>query len=376
MNKPLIAAVNGIAVGGGFELALSCDLILASTTAQFGLPEINAGTIADAASIKLPRRMPYHVAMELLLTGRFMDADEAHRWGIVNEVLQPGRTAGARLGTRSHARKRPTIGVRGHQGSRSRSREPARTGCAQPGDETSVSDGGPALRQRRPRGRARAHSPRNARLPGRAASARPLGRVGSFAGAKLPTTQAPGATSRSRWEFRWRETPTAQAPGATSRSRWEFRWRETPTAQAPGATSRSRWEFRWRETPTAQAPGAMLSVALEVSLARNSYDASSWRDLTVALEVSLARNSWPSSRGCLACHPRRPWWDRASLRHGTGQARPLCREHRRRTRAPAVFCRDGRPVNSPRLERQYRGQVSIAGMPAASGEATTRRHDV
>ena len=90
MNKPLIAAVNGIAVGGGFELALSCDLILASTTAQFGLPEINAGTIADAASIKLPRRMPYHVAMELLLTGRFMDADEAHRWGIVNEVLQPG----------------------------------------------------------------------------------------------------------------------------------------------------------------------------------------------------------------------------------------------------------------------------------------------
>ena len=89
MNKPLIAAVNGIAVGGGFELALSCDLILASTTAQFGLPEINAGTIADAASIKLPRRMPYHVAMELLLTGRFMDAEEAHRWGIVNEVLKP-----------------------------------------------------------------------------------------------------------------------------------------------------------------------------------------------------------------------------------------------------------------------------------------------
>ena len=89
MNKPLIAAVNGIAVGGGFELALSCDLILASNTAQFGLPEINAGTIADAASIKLPRRMPYHVAMELLLTGRFMDAEEAHRWGIVNEVLKP-----------------------------------------------------------------------------------------------------------------------------------------------------------------------------------------------------------------------------------------------------------------------------------------------
>ena len=89
LNKPLIAAVNGMAVGGGFELALSCDLILASTTARFGLPEINAGTIADAASIKLPRRMPYHVAMELLLTGRFMDADEAGRWGLVNEVVAP-----------------------------------------------------------------------------------------------------------------------------------------------------------------------------------------------------------------------------------------------------------------------------------------------
>ncbi len=89
LNKPLIAAVNGLAVGGGFELALSCDLILASATARFGLPEINAGTIADAASIKLPRRMPYHVAMEMLLTGRFMDAEEAHRWGVVNEVLAP-----------------------------------------------------------------------------------------------------------------------------------------------------------------------------------------------------------------------------------------------------------------------------------------------
>ncbi len=89
LNKPLIAAVNGIAVGGGFELALSCDLILASATARFGLPEIKAGTIADAASIKLPKRMPWHVAMELLLTGRFMDAAEAQRWGIVNEVLEP-----------------------------------------------------------------------------------------------------------------------------------------------------------------------------------------------------------------------------------------------------------------------------------------------
>ena len=87
LNKPVIAAVNGICCGGGFELALSADLILASEQATFALPEINSGTIADAATLKLPRRVPYHVAMELLLTGRWMDAIEAHHWGLVNEVL-------------------------------------------------------------------------------------------------------------------------------------------------------------------------------------------------------------------------------------------------------------------------------------------------
>lgn len=87
LNKPVIAAVHGLALGGGFELALSCDLIYASEATQFGLPEINAGTLADAASIKLPKRIPYHVAMELLLTGRRMSATEAARWGLVNEVL-------------------------------------------------------------------------------------------------------------------------------------------------------------------------------------------------------------------------------------------------------------------------------------------------
>lgn len=89
LNKPLIAAVNGMAVGGGWELALSCDLILAARTATFSLPEIRAGTLADAAAIKLPKRMPYHVAMDLLLTGRAVSAEEAERWGVVNEVVEP-----------------------------------------------------------------------------------------------------------------------------------------------------------------------------------------------------------------------------------------------------------------------------------------------
>jgi crotonobetainyl-CoA hydratase len=91
LNKPVIAAVNGMAVGGGFELALSADLILAASHARFALPEIKAGQLADAASIKLPRRIPHHVAMDLLLTGRWMEAEEARRWGLVNEVVPSDR---------------------------------------------------------------------------------------------------------------------------------------------------------------------------------------------------------------------------------------------------------------------------------------------
>ncbi len=87
MNKPVIAAVNGIACGGGLELALSADIILAADHASFALPEIRSGTVADAASVKLPKRIPYHIAMELLLTGRWFDVDEAHRWGLVNEIV-------------------------------------------------------------------------------------------------------------------------------------------------------------------------------------------------------------------------------------------------------------------------------------------------
>ena len=102
LNKPVIAAVNGICCGGGLELALSCDLILAADSATFALPEIRSGTVADAASIKLPKRIPYHVAMDLLLTGRWFDAEEALRWGLLKEItsqadLLPKAWALARL---------------------------------------------------------------------------------------------------------------------------------------------------------------------------------------------------------------------------------------------------------------------------------------
>ena len=85
-NKPVIAAVNGICCGGGLELALSCDMILAAEHASFALPEIRSGTVADAASLKLPKRIPYHIAMEMLLTGRWMHAEEAARWGLINHI--------------------------------------------------------------------------------------------------------------------------------------------------------------------------------------------------------------------------------------------------------------------------------------------------
>jgi crotonobetainyl-CoA hydratase len=87
LNKPIIAAVNGIAVGGGFELALSADLIIAAEEARFALPEIRAGTLADAATIKLPRRIPYHVAMDMLITGRWMNTEEAMRWGLLKAIV-------------------------------------------------------------------------------------------------------------------------------------------------------------------------------------------------------------------------------------------------------------------------------------------------
>lgn len=87
MNKPVIAAVNGICCGGGLELALSADIILAADHATFALPEIRSGTVADAASVKLPKRIPYHIAMELLLTGRWFDTTEALNWGLINHAF-------------------------------------------------------------------------------------------------------------------------------------------------------------------------------------------------------------------------------------------------------------------------------------------------
>ena len=87
LNKPVIAAVNGLAFGGGFEIMIAADIIIAAEHATFALPEINSGTLADAATIKLPRRIPYHVATEMLFTGRRFGVTEAKHWGIINYIV-------------------------------------------------------------------------------------------------------------------------------------------------------------------------------------------------------------------------------------------------------------------------------------------------
>jgi enoyl-CoA hydratase/carnithine racemase len=87
-HKPVIAAVNGYAVGGGLEMALRCDIIVAAEHAKLGLPEPRRGLLADTGGVlKLPRRIPFHLAMGLILTGKFISAQEAYRIGLVNEVV-------------------------------------------------------------------------------------------------------------------------------------------------------------------------------------------------------------------------------------------------------------------------------------------------
>lgn len=109
LNKPVIAAVNGIACGGGLELALAADLILAAENASFALPEIRSGTVADAATVRLPKRIPYHVAMDLLLTGRWFDPAEAMRWGLVKSVHPQAELMGVARDLAQHLASGPPL---------------------------------------------------------------------------------------------------------------------------------------------------------------------------------------------------------------------------------------------------------------------------
>jgi enoyl-CoA hydratase len=97
-RKPLIAAIEGFAVAGGFEVALSCDLIVASKGARLGIPEVKRSLVAAAGALfRLPRRIPYHLAMELALTGEPIDSERGHQLGLVNRLAEPGGALDAAL---------------------------------------------------------------------------------------------------------------------------------------------------------------------------------------------------------------------------------------------------------------------------------------
>ncbi|MFI0961265.1 crotonase/enoyl-CoA hydratase family protein [Streptomyces sp. NPDC021080] len=97
-SKPLIAAVEGYALAGGCEIALACDLVVAADNARFGIPEVKRGLVAAGGGLlRLPRRIPYQIAMEIALTGEFLDAERAHHLGLVNRLTEAGGAlAGAR----------------------------------------------------------------------------------------------------------------------------------------------------------------------------------------------------------------------------------------------------------------------------------------
>ncbi|MFT4649991.1 MAG: crotonobetainyl-CoA hydratase [Polaribacter sp.] len=88
LNKPVIAALNGLTIGGGFEIALACDLIIAAEHVEFALPELPLGLIPDAGAVqRLPKRLPYNIALEMLYLGRRMPAQEAAQYGLINKIV-------------------------------------------------------------------------------------------------------------------------------------------------------------------------------------------------------------------------------------------------------------------------------------------------
>jgi len=112
-TKPLIAAVDGPALAGGTEIVLSCDLVVASTNARFGIPEVKRSLVAAAGGLfRLPRALPRNIAMELALTGDPIDAERAHHFGLVNELVEPGKALEAALALAERVTVNAPIAVR------------------------------------------------------------------------------------------------------------------------------------------------------------------------------------------------------------------------------------------------------------------------
>ena len=164
--KPVIAAVEGYALAGGFEVALSCDLIVASEAASFGLPEVTRGLVAAAGGLlRLPRRIPYHLAMEVALTGDLIPAPQLHRAGLINRLVPPGQAlaVATELGRPAQPERtaRPGRHQAGHRGIRRLARGR--------GIRPSERDHRPRCSARPTPWRARPRSPRNG-LPSGVAS--------------------------------------------------------------------------------------------------------------------------------------------------------------------------------------------------------------
>ena len=113
-RKPLIAAVEGKALGGGMEIVLSCDLVVASTSAQFGLPEVSIGVIPTCAGIfRSPNALPLNLARELILTGEPIDAERAYAAGFANRLVAPGETVATALELAAKITKNAPLSVQG-----------------------------------------------------------------------------------------------------------------------------------------------------------------------------------------------------------------------------------------------------------------------
>lgn len=113
LDKPLLCAVNGLAIGGGFEVVLACDLIVAAEHAEFWLPDMERGFLPDAGAIqRLPRRLPPDVALDLLYTGRHMDAAEAKHWGLVRDVVPSADLADHARALATQISEGPPLAVR------------------------------------------------------------------------------------------------------------------------------------------------------------------------------------------------------------------------------------------------------------------------
>ncbi len=122
--KPIIAAVEGYAIAGGFEIALACDLIVASHTAKFGLPEVKRGLLAGGGGLlRLPERVPYSLGLEWALTGDFVDAEQARAAGLISRLTEPGEALGTALELAGRIAQNGPLAVRGTKEIMTRSRD-------------------------------------------------------------------------------------------------------------------------------------------------------------------------------------------------------------------------------------------------------------